>query len=98
VVLGVEEAAAVRRHRQCLGGVAADIAVLEAEVERAKQHDQAGPGPEALVHGVAICIGVGDEVGVEAADAEVAGVDGVLDRQQAAVLRVEREDQAQHHI
>ena len=92
VALGVEELAAMRRHAQRLDAPP----VLDAEVERTKEHEQAGPGAEALVHRVAVDVGVSDQGIVKTADAQVVGVDRMLDRQEPTVLGIEGEDQPQH--
>jgi hypothetical protein len=92
VGVGVEEVAAARGHEE---GRALVAVVVDAVVDRPPGGEQARPGAEAAVHRVGVGALVGLEL-VEEAEHRVAGlVDRVLDREQAAVLGVEGEDEAE---
>src|SRR5262249_40600129 len=82
----IEEAPATRRE--------VEVLVLHAEEDGAEQREELAVGAEAVVHALGVRAGVGFEALVEAGHAEVLGVDGVLDRQEALVLGVEEEDEA----
>ena len=83
----VEERAAARRHLQ--------VAVRDAEEDRAEERDQPAPRPEPAGHRVGVRALVGLELLEEREDREVLGVERVLDGQEAAVLGVEEEHEAQ---
>jgi hypothetical protein len=68
--------------------------VRGAVVEEAEEGEEAGPGAEALVHGVGVEGRVVAELGEEAAHGVVLDVDGVRG-DEAAILGIEDEDEAE---
>jgi hypothetical protein len=88
VAAGVEEATAAGRQHE--------VAVAHADEHAAKEREEAAVGTEAVVHRLGVHAGVVDELRVEALHGHVLGVGRVGDRQQALVLGVEQEHEAQH--
>jgi hypothetical protein len=63
-----------------------------------KSAEQAGPGAEAAVHALGVAPASSTELAEEAQHAEVLGVDGVADGEEAVVLGVEHEDEAEETV
>jgi len=87
---GIEEAA--------LAGGQAQTAMLDAEIDGAKEADERAVPAVALMHRLGVGAGVVAEALVEAEHAEVLGIGVVLDRQQASVFGVEEKHQAKDDV
>jgi len=86
--VGVEEHAVARRQAQTIG--------LRAVMNQAEEHQELGPGAEALVHRVRVqgCI---DTQALVQAGERVVAQEGLVRGQHVALFRVEQEDHAQQN-